>query len=196
MNQCILGIDLGGKSNGHTAACYNMDNKLHFVRFGSSKNHHAHIVNVVLAQHIDQVFIDAPLSLPGVYKGLHGFNDFHRRSCDKQLAAMSPMFLGGFTASAIELATQLMQHGVEVKEVYPKALAKELQFKTYSRKLKREELLPLAEQALKHVKGFGLQEIPVVMHELDALLAWISGYRYVNSVHTLHGHPEEGLIIV
>lgn len=196
MDNSILGVDLGGKSNGHTAACYNVGNTLHFVHFGSSKNHHLHIVDVALTQGITQAFIDAPLSLPAVYREISGFEDYHRRICDKLLKGMSPMFLGGFTASAIELASQLKRHGVEVKEVYPKALVNELDLKGYSRKLKREAVLPLSQEVLNQAQGFVLKEAPAVIHELDALLAWVSGYRYVNGVHKSYGNPKEGLIIV
>lgn len=191
-----MGIDLGGKSNGNTAACYNENNALHFVHFGTSKNYHQSLVEIINHHLIKSVFIDAPLSLPGVYSGLKGFTDFHKRQCDISLKAMSPMFLGGFTANAMAFNQQLKTQGINTVEVYPKALVETLQLKGYSKKLTKKELPAITTQIMAYLANYTLKAMPATLHELDALLTWCSGYRYHRQIHKVYGHPKEGLITV
>ncbi len=191
-----MGIDLGGKSNGNTAACYNENSTLYFVQFGTSKNYHQSLVELINQYPIQTVFIDAPLSLPGVYSGLKGFTDFHKRQCDVRLKAMSPMFLGGFTANAMAFNHQLKTQGVNTVEVYPKALVEALQLKGYSKKLTKKELPALTSQIMAYLTNYTLKAIPASLHELDALLTWCSGYRYHTQLHKVYGHPKEGRIVV
>ena len=128
------------------------------------------------------VMIDAPLSLPGAY---HGKGDnFFFRFCDRQLKAMSPMFLGGLTARAMQLAQRFKQ--IEFIETYPKALAEHLQINSYRKQ-------PLDWGKLTQHLPFSLQQ-PNSIHGYDAILAWLSGYRYVNRQALKVGTESEGFI--
>lgn len=40
------------------------------------------------------------------------------------------------------------------------------------------------------------EKYPKNQHQFDALLAWISGYRFINQQHSIFGEAQEGLIIV
>ena len=68
------------------------------------------------------IFIDAPLSLPGIYWLGNGFRDHFFRQCDKEMNAMSPMFLGGLTARAMRLKAELKSTGCKIIETYPRML--------------------------------------------------------------------------
>lgn len=61
------------------------------------------ILNTIEKYSINLVCIDAPLSLPGVYFDKNKFHDYLYRKCDNACKAMSPMFVGAFTARAIQL---------------------------------------------------------------------------------------------
>jgi uncharacterized protein len=196
MTPTFIAIDLGGKSNGNTAACYNVENKIHFLNFAGVKNAYDFLIKSIVDKKIKIVFIDAPLTLPGVYKDLKGYSNFHKRSCDVELQAMSPMFLGGFTANAIELYHQLTTKKIKVIEVYPKALVNHLNIEGYSKKLKLKELNAIVYQVMNHLPDFKLADIPVSLHEVDALLAWLSGYRFQKKIHQEYGKKEEGIIVV
>ncbi len=192
----FIAVDLGGKSNGNTAACYNVGDKLYFLNFAGVKNAYDFLVKTIVDKKIKLVFIDAPLTLPGVYKGLKGYSNFHKRNCDVELQAMSPMFLGGFTANAIELYHQLIEKKIKVVEVYPKALVEHLSIEGYSKKLKVKELTTIVNQVMNHLPNFKLVDTHVSLHEVDALLAWLSGYRFQNKLHKAYGKKEEGVIVV
>lgn len=196
MTSTFIAIDLGGKSNGNTAACYNIENKIHFLNFAGVKDAYAFLIKTIIDQKINLVFIDAPLTLPGVYKNLKGYSNFHKRHCDVELKAMSPMFLGGFTANSMELYNQLTAKKIKVIEVYPKALVNHLNIEGYSKKLKIKELNTIVHQVMNHLPDFKLVNAPVSLHELDALLAWLSGYRYHKKIHQEYGKKEEGIIVV
>lgn len=173
----FAGIDFGSRTSGNTVICAAIGGELRFFR-SDKRDADAFVFDTLGALGATRAFIDAPLSLPGVYRGLVGYGDYHFRRCDRQLRAMSPLFLGGLTARAMELAVRLGQElPCAAVEVYPKAL---------------QRLLDLPELGeMRHLfPAIGSQ------HHLDALLAWLSGWRYLHNLHQVWGDPEEGLIIV
>jgi len=140
------------------------------------------------------LFLDAPLSLPGVYalKQPHHTDYFHR-DCDKQLNAMSPMFLGGLTARAMKLASTLRASGVPVFETYPKWHAKRLKLDALGYKKQPENLERCTLEVAKTLEGT-LSSSPTSWHEFDALLALLTGLRFREGKHLQIGDTEEGKI--
>jgi uncharacterized protein len=109
------------------------------------------------------VCIDAPLSLPGVFTGLAGCDDYFYRASDRALRAMSPMFLGGLTARAMRLANhsasrlarraaqreheQNDEHGhIHFYETYPAEAARRLALKEVGYKQHLRDIPPVLQQ--------------------------------------------------
>lgn len=184
----FIGIDFGAKTAGTTAICYVDQRKLHVVQSVKNKSADDLIVNIIENQKPEQVFIDAPLSLPLAYYGKG--TDFHYRACDREAKAMSPMFLGGLTARAIALKHKYQT--LKFIESYPKMVAIRLKIDHGYKKGKITEdyLQKLADKIPVQVSS------PLVnWHQIDATLAWMAGYWFNNGKHKAIGNPEEGFII-
>jgi predicted nuclease with RNAse H fold len=201
----LAGVDLGGKRSGTTALCFLEEDFVTTLQAARGSDGHAWLDEQIVARRITHVFIDAPLSLPGVYRGLKDFHDYHFRKADKLLGAMSPLFLGGLTASAIELAAAWQEKGIVTLEVYPSALVKHLQLqvfykpkhlppKTMSnfiRKLKRHP------ETRKYFEGLRWKiSHSLSRHEADAILCLLSGLRFLSGEALAYGYRDEGLIWV
>jgi len=143
------------------------------------------------------IYIDAPLTLPKAYHQTPhtATSDFFYRQADRELQAMSPMFIGGLTARAIKLRAQLAERGVAALETYPAALAKMFfpQLQGYKKSL---ATLPVFTEALQGHLPFQLESQPQNWHQFDALLAWFSGHRHHNGQSVLYGEAREGRIII
>ncbi|MEJ8802706.1 hypothetical protein [Pontibacter sp. H249] len=193
----LMGVDYGSKLAGTTAAAYVADGKLQVSQ--SQRGHSAdewlwRLVNSVQPK---QVFIDAPLSLPKVYStGIYtSTGEYFYRACDREVQAMSPMFIGGLTARAIQLRARLSEAGIAVLETYPSQLAKQL-FPNQPEYKKSHTALPLFTELLQGFLPFMLQEPPATWHQFDSILAWCSGYRHSESKAILYGDAAEGRIVV
>lgn len=189
----FLGIDYGSKQAGTTALCYLENDKLHVVQSEKNKDADQFILKKIEELTPKSVFIDAPLSLPiGYFK--KDLEEFFYRECDKELGAMSPMFLGGLTARAVKLKTELQKSGIEVYETYPGFLARNvLKLKVYNKKEK------LTNSAIIQITGFLPFEIQKPIknwHQFDSILAWLSGWRFLNHEAESFGNQKEGLIWV
>ena len=147
MLSSFVGIDYGSKTSGNTVICYHDGQVIHFYD-ADKKDADLFILDWITNRQsvlnesttdidpINTVFLDAPLSLPAVYHSRAGFSNYHYRQCDVALKAMSPMFLGGLTARAMELKHHLKDKAnVETYEVYPKAIAQRLVSNDYHKKL-------------------------------------------------------------
>lgn len=203
MLSTFAGIDYGSKTSGNTVICHHDGQQIQFYNT-DKKDADAFIVDWITRRQTDQnrptieaVFLDAPLSLPAVYHSIRGFSNYHYRQCDIALRAMSPMFLGGLTARAMELKQHVKEIiNVETYEVYPKALAQQLLDGQYHKKLTAHEMEQLCKVLTNAVPCLTLTECPTTQHQFDALLAWVSGYRFMNHQHLFFGDPREGIIIV
>lgn len=178
----FIGVDFGAKLAGTTAVCFFEQEVLKVVQVAKGKDADNFLSHQIHSLKPTIVMIDAPLSLPGAYYGKG--DNFFFRSCDRQLKAMSPMFLGGLTARAMQLAQRFKQ--IEFIETYPKALAEHLQINSYQKQ-------PLDWGELTQHLPFSLQQ-PNSIHGYDAILAWLSGYRYVNRQAIKVGTESEGFI--
>lgn len=185
-----FGIDFGAKLAGTTVICYDNNKTLYFEQSENKQDADLFVQQKAELLQPDFVFIDAPLSIPDAYYGKG--DDFHYRICDREMQAMSPMFLGGLTARAMKLCHLL---DVKMYETYPSYfLNKELKLSPDGKRIKQitAELL----DQLCDLLPVPWDVPPANIHQLDALAAWFSGYRWFTDSAIFIGDSEEGLIII
>lgn len=192
-NHPIWGIDFGAKLSGTTViASFNN------MVVGIRQSPRGKDSGKWLTNEFDEtplkprlIGIDAPLSLPaGYYKG----EDLHYRMADRQLKAMSPMFIGGLTARAIEWTRSIKSNFIEV---YPSGLAD-----TWFSKGRQERKKAFQDFYINFFlpKWFDLTGCdykgpsPDNLHQLDALLALFTTLKYEKGKAESYGTEEEGLI--
>lgn len=195
MERLIAGIDYGSKSSGFTCASVLKNNKVHL--FQAKKNQDADQSLKIFMEGFQPQYIgiDAPLSIPGVLRELEGFTNYHFRQADLEAKAMSPMFLGGLTARAIEIASWFKSEwGTQVIEVYPKLVSQELLLDT-KRYKKELTYLPSAVQKLERAVEWDMSNLNIKnWHQFDSLLALYATERYSNNEAQSLGNKQEGLI--
>ncbi len=191
----IWGIDYGSKMAGTSAIAYLEKNTLKTVQSLKKKDADQFILNHSEILNPSLVFLDAPLSLPGIYAGVPDCDDYFYRRADRELKAMSPMFLGGLTARAMRLKAMLEKKGTEVIEIYPAHLAKKLNLREIGYK-KNKESIPQVAERLQALLPYSIGELPQNWHQIDAILAFYSGYRYLANEYESFGNPLEGMIYV
>ncbi|WP_224996837.1 hypothetical protein [Cesiribacter sp. SM1] len=192
----IAGVDYGSKLAGTTVMAVLVAGEIKL--FSSRKGEDADIFLAGLTEEfrLRKVFIDAPLSLPGVYSGLQHCTDYFYRKADRELRAMSPMFLGGLTARAIQLKNKLLPSKVQFFETYPSGWVRFFATEAVGYRSKAEEPAIFCQ---KNVEIHSLITRPFAIsswHHADALIALMCGLRYENQVHTTYGNPEEGEIVI
>jgi len=190
--QQLWGIDFGSKKAGTTAICFWHEHALDFRQSCKNEDADKMLLDMLGLLKPKLIMIDAPLSLPRAYNHSANENaDYFYRQCDRALKAMSPMFLGGLTARAIQFKHKALALGVEVIETYPAAQAKKLCWDQYKKQ-------PCQQLALKVTDQFSVKLKRNIEnhHQLDALLAFIAGMRYISNEHETIGDKEEGVIII
>ena len=192
-----MGVDYGAKLAGTTAAAMLAQGQLRVWQSAAGQDADKWLRELVLQQQAKVVYIDAPLTLPAIYgQATHtAIPDYFYRQADRELQAMSPMFIGGLTARAIQLRAQLAQNGVAALETYPSALIRLLLPHLQGYK-KDPATLPVFGAALQELLPFQLLEQPQNWHQFDAILVWFSGYRHAKGQSVLYGDAREGRIIV
>ncbi len=193
-----MGVDYGSKLAGTTAAAMVENEQLHVWQSARGQDADEFLLKLIQDKRPNTVFIDAPLTLPKVYSQLPYTSgaDFFYRTCDREVQAMSPMFIGGLTARAIKLRTILSEQGIALLETYPSQLAHVLlpDEKGYKKDL---ATLPVIAQLLQdQIRPISFAQPPQDWHQFDALLAWYSGYRHHSGEAILYGDAQEGRIIV
>lgn len=184
-----LSIDYGSKLAGTTAICWAENKQLKIVQSEKKKDADLFIQKYISELKPGMVFIDAPLSLPSAYFGKG--KDYFYRKCDKELKAMSPMFLGGLTARAMKLSSQFPD--IIFHEIYPAQLRRLiLPEAIFYKKEKLEVFCELLENILPYI----FLEQPKNWHQVDSALAWLSGWRYEKGKAEIYGEEKEGIIIV
>lgn len=190
----VLGVDYGSKMAGTTVVAFRSGDQVEFKSSLKSKDADAMLFNAVEELTPDLVAIDAPLSLPGIFTGLAGCDDYFYRKCDKLTKAMSPMFLGGLTARAMKLAAQLRAMGVEVIEAYPVKAGVDMGLKAFGYRTKAQEDEKMLQLLLKQT-GIDLTEHHTLSgHHIDAALALFIAERYCQDEANHLGELPEGLI--
>lgn len=192
-----MGVDYGAKQAGTTAAAMLVDGHLQVWQSAKGQDADKWLIDLIQKLQPNVLYVDAPLTLPMVYSQATPSltSDYFYRQADRELQAMSPMFIGGLTARAIKLRVQLAEKGVAVLETYPSALVRQLipQLSNYKKGL---AALPEFAEALQGLLQYKLIEIPLNWHQLDAVLAWLSGYRHQVGLSVLYGDAHEGRVIV
>ncbi len=192
MNSNWIGIDYGSQKAGTTVIAYCKDNQIAFYQSIKGQSADDFIMKTVKTHlsFINCIYIDAPLSLPAAYynKG----KDFMYRIADRQLSAMSPMFLGGLTARAMRLAKELKGIDVSSYETYPARVESTILGQSTPKKVKPD---PQAVIRLLESAHFSISPIKN-RHQYDAVWAWWAGYRHKNQLAELVGDPNEGIIII
>ena len=192
----IGGIDYGSKLAGTTVlACGNTENRTVSV-YESKPRQDADLflLETIRKLQIRMVFLDAPLSLPGIYRALPGCSDYFYRAADRTVQAMSPMFLGGLTARAIRLRDLLTAEGVAVFETYPSAQSRRMQLHEWEYKKSKTAIARVLERLQILVPEWTFPPSVNSWHEMDALLALIGAYRFSQGIHEQAGNETEGMI--
>lgn len=187
----ILGIDFGAKMSGTTALCFLGGDNLLLQKISKGVDADKFIRLFLNSGSFRQVFIDAPLSLPAAYYG--NGEDYFFRQADREAGAMSPMFLGGMTARAMQLRSEFAVKGVEFLEVWPRAVSEAVMGRGHEG-YKKKPVGFYLEKMLEHFPHY-FERSPVDQHEIDAALCWLGGFRYLKGIHGSYGDPEEGQIL-
>jgi predicted nuclease with RNAse H fold len=194
----IIGIDYGSKMSGTTViASLKQEEPVNFYACPKNQDADKFILDFIgREEEIWLAYIDAPLSLPMAYKRLNGKNDYFYRQADRITGAMSPMFLGGLTARAMQLKEQASKRGVKLVETYPSKLAEVLALKEQGYKKSKENLEPIC-QLFAEKSGLMFDQTSVKdWHHFDALLSLYSARRFEMQSAMVFGNPEEGTITV
>lgn len=201
MKDLVVGIDFGAKMAGTTVLAVFDNAEVAFICSKKGSSADLLVRSTLSKGGPGTIAIDAPLSLPAVYRdnyvarsGAEG-SDYHFRACDKALGAMSPMFLGGLSARAMELSAWLRGKNFEVVETYPRASALRIGLDHTGYKNDGASVVRCAD-AISEECGFTLQRTPVTWHEIDALLALSSAIRHREGKCQSYGSLEEGLIVL
>ncbi len=210
MDTPLIGIDYGSKLAGTTVLTIAFESQLKVCQSIKKKDADKFIVDTLKDLPSGVIGLDAPLSLPGVFTNPTKYTDYFYRACDRELKAMSPMFLGGLTARAMRLTNQLRAYGWEVGEVYPVALVKAFQLlaqegvnlsaphgvglSAYAKTTPSS--IPQVEAELRTLLS-PLGDLPELSnyHQVDSALALLATYRKVKSEGQTIGN-EEGEIWV
>jgi len=196
LKKTIVGIDYGSKYAGTTVMCYNTAHNVRFITSSKNADADSFLLTELAYLHPDLIMIDAPLSLPGVFWLGNGYKDHFFRKCDKELKAMSPMFLGGRTARAMNLRKYINGTGNRMLETYPRKLVDILDLPTDFYKNSKSDLPIFLDHLVSRIGVRINTEQITTWHHLDALLAFISGIRYLEEQSQEFGVSEEGVVTV
>jgi uncharacterized protein len=191
--EMLLGIDYGSKMAGTTALAWMEKSKIRILQSEKKQDADVFILQVVSEIKPTIIFLDSPLSLPPAFTNPSSTDYFYRKA-DKELGAMSPMFIGGLTARAIKLKRALEELEIQVFETYPAAINKKvIQSEYYKEDLERFE--KMVNKSLK-VFDTKILTTPTTWHQMDAVLALLSAMRWQQGEHVTFGDAEEGQIII
>jgi predicted nuclease with RNAse H fold len=189
----LAGIDYGSKLSGNTAiAMETSDNTIEVFSSEKGKDADEWLISILLQENRpDHVYIDAPLSLPLAYSGKG--TDYMYRLCDRITGAMSPMFLGGLTARAMQLKLSLSVYDILLIETYPSMTVKRLPHGSAYNK-KKQPTPELWMDILTALNAEIIFHSSKRTHEFDALLALYAGKLAAKHQAIIVGDTQEGLI--
>jgi predicted nuclease with RNAse H fold len=192
----IAGIDYGSKLAGTTVIAWEENGALCLQGSAKKQDADAMILAWAKAKRPSLVMLDAPLSLPGVYRGMEGYIDYFYRKGDKMLAAMSPMFLGGLTARAMKLKAELARYGVQVQECYPRQVGERVGLRGVYAKASKGAVQDFMPHMLEQLNLSYPTNETLSWHHADAALALLSAQRFIAGKAEAFGDEEEGRIWV
>ncbi|MCS6821661.1 MAG: DUF429 domain-containing protein [Microscillaceae bacterium] len=197
----LVGIDFGSKLAGTTVlACLDLPKREIFWEKAKKKQDaDAFLIQRIQTLQPALIALDAPLSLPRVYaEPTAEPKDFFFRKGDRDLRAMSPMFLGGLTARAMQLKSIWQAQNIPIIEAYPAAQAQRLHLAQWNYKKHTTEMAKIQAIILRDF-SIELATNPLqatTWHEIDALLALLTAYRVSQDLHQVFGEETEGQIFV
>ena len=191
----MAGIDYGSRSSGNTVMAWSLPGgHISFFRPQKGLDADVAIFRILTEMRPATVGIDAPLSLPGRYRDLPGCSDYFYRHCDRELKAMSPMFLGGLTARAMRLSDQMREIGIFPLEAYPAQVADRLSLQVHGYRKAAGRIPECAEIILRRME-FKIDPAELkTWHHVDALLALMAAIRAHEGLAVRYGLEVEGLI--
>ncbi len=198
MNRVVFGVNLGSRLSGNTVICIFNFGKIHFMQVDKDVDADAFILKAVQHFKPEHVFIDAPLSLPGKYRSLEKCDNFHFRKADLELKTMSPMFLGGLTARAMELKESIEALTIPVFETCPRKMASFMGLEAMGYKTGKLALSHCRSALKSKMNPSILLDCSEIStwHHLDALLATMSALNLVSGQEKVFGDKTEGCIYV
>ncbi len=182
----IIGIDYGARFSGKTVISISDGESLIFHRPEVKQDADRFVLDFLADCRPNVVAIDAPLSLPKAFFG-DGMDHMYRQ-CDRELGAMSPMFLGGLTARAIQLCKS-HPHSTWI-ETYPSHHVRQL----LGIKKKTKDSLIEAIGLMETICSVTFGRKPADWHELDASMCWYTARRFLQNECQVIGSKSEGLI--
>jgi uncharacterized protein len=190
------GIDFGSKTAGTTVICIGNNTKqLDIVGTAPKQDADHFLRSMIETSKPEFATIDAPLSLPFVYTHPERGKDYFYREVDKEVKAMSPMFLGGLTARAIKLRDEAAIFQVPLFETYPALFVKQFGLQAHYHKKDNTQIEPFVYDLLNFFPAkITLAQLPT-WHHVDALIAWMSCYRMAHDMHLTFGDDEGQLFI-
>ena len=191
-NYC--GIDYGSKLAGTTVIAQYYEGEVLLYATAKKQDADAFIMDFVDAERPDFIALDAPLSLPGKLVGIAGCDNYFYREVDRIVKGMSPMFIGGLTARAMQLRDRISdEYGIGCYETYPALWARKWDLKALGYKQQREHLAPVIAAVSERV-GFRMPDKIPTWHHVDALLALHTAHRAAHLEHEVIGDEREGAI--
>ena len=189
----IVGIDYGARLAGTTSLAILEGKTVSIFTSVKKKDADTFLRSNIQEFMPDLIAIDAPLSLPKIYSQKEG-SDYFYRAYDRELHAMSPMFLGGLTARAVQLKDYWQKSGRQVIEVYPGGCIR-ARFQSLKSIYKTtRNAMPHAVEILLAKTDWTLHEMPTHWHAFDALICLYIATLYLDGRHSQTGHLEEGVI--
>ncbi len=188
-----VGIDYGAKLAGTTCIALFNNNLIEVSTVPKGKDADTWLEYLIHQIQPDFICIDAPLSLPAAYysKG----QDYFYRHCDRELQAMSPMFLGGLTARAMRLANIWKKNNIPVIEVYPKALIQRVHASLLNGYKNSKEISFFIDELSRYYPVIFPKSIRT-WHQVDAILSWCVGWRIQQKIELRFGNEYEGIITI
>ena len=190
----FLGVDFGSQLAGTTVISYvDENNTARLLQSERKKSADDFLKANIERLNPSSIFFDAPLSLPGVYQNITECTDFFYRQCDRELKAMSPMFIGGLTARAMKLKAHFLPKPIHFFETYPKQIAKRLELPADIYK-KTPQIVEVV-KFLQPVLPFRIIPSTIQnLHQIDSLLCLFLGFQFVNGNANQSGREDEGCI--
>ncbi len=199
MSGVLFGIHFGSKLSGNTVISLIKQNKIYFLDVDKEVDADIFIYNAAKHFKPDVIFMNAPLSLPGVFSNKVDCDDHEYRSADKEICSISPMIIGGVTARAIALKKKLESElNTKVYETCSKAQAHNYELMKMGYKttqLRLHSCRNHLESKLNPRLMFCCQDVKSWDH-IDAMLSLITAMRFVTGQALPYGNPDEGLIYV
>ncbi len=188
------GVDYGNKISGTTVLVYVLNNQILFSQCEKKKDADVFLMTELVRLNCTHIFIDAPLSLPGALNNPATTDDYFFRPCDRELKAMSPMFIGGLTARAIQLRHRLEKWGAALYEVHPSSFARHNNFAAIGYKETVKNIPAVMNALVPFLAPFELKDNLTNWHQVDALMCFIIGKKYFNNSVSSAGSIEQGII--